>query len=166
MNLIISFCHIGSQWGQKFYGIFKINELKSQSGFLRTQSVAKKAWLAILSHIHMGKSLSEALIFELTNPQYDDILFIELQVLILAFRTIYVHNMFSPCSKLGIFTNWTCNSMNNMSSYCGLVDAKIRASDKDLPVVWSLFQFWKIQTLLVRWRHCANHSIPYTRYST
>jgi hypothetical protein len=24
--------------------------------------------------------------------------------------------------------------MNNMSSYCGLVDAKIRASDKDLPV--------------------------------
>ena len=24
--------------------------------------------------------------------------------------------------------------MNNLSSYCGLVDAKIRASDKDLPV--------------------------------
>ena len=24
--------------------------------------------------------------------------------------------------------------MNNMLSYCGLVDAKIRASDKDLPV--------------------------------
>ena len=23
--------------------------------------------------------------------------------------------------------------MNNLSSYCGLVDAKIRASDKDLP---------------------------------
>ena len=28
----------------------------------------------------------------------------------------------------------TYNSMNNLSSYCGLVDAKIRASDKDLPV--------------------------------
>ena len=27
-----------------------------------------------------------------------------------------------------------CNSMNNLSSYCGLLDAKIRASDKDLPV--------------------------------
>ena len=26
------------------------------------------------------------------------------------------------------------NSMNNMSSYCGLVDSKIRDSDKDLPV--------------------------------
>ena len=24
--------------------------------------------------------------------------------------------------------------MNNLPSYCGLVDAKIRASDKDLPV--------------------------------
>ena len=24
--------------------------------------------------------------------------------------------------------------MNNLSSYCGLVDAKMRASDKDLPV--------------------------------
>ena len=24
--------------------------------------------------------------------------------------------------------------MNNLSSYCGLVNAKIRASDKDLPV--------------------------------
>ena len=27
--------------------------------------------------------------------------------------------------------------MNNMLSYCGLVDAKIRASDKDLPV-WEI----------------------------
>ena len=29
----------------------------------------------------------------------------------------------------------TCNSMNNKSSYWGLVDAKIRASDKNLPVI-------------------------------
>ena len=36
------------------------------------------------------------------------------QKLILTFRTIYVHNMFSPCS------------------------AKIRASDKDLPVSYNL----------------------------
>ena len=74
-----------------------------------------------------GKSLSEALIFASTNPQYDDTLFIELlqymkipssnlgrtccvQILCLTFRTFFVHNMFSPCS------------------------AKRRASDKDLPV--------------------------------
>ena len=42
-------------------------------------------------------------------------------------KAICVHNMFSPCSELGIFMYWTCNSMNNLSSYCGLVDAKIRA---------------------------------------
>ena len=29
---------------------------------------------------------------------------------------------------------WTCNSMNNLLSYCGLVDAKKRASYKDLLV--------------------------------
>ena len=29
---------------------------------------------------------------------------------------------------------WTCNSIYNLWSYCGLVDAKIWASDKDLPV--------------------------------
>ena len=28
--------------------------------------------------------------------------------------------------------------MNSLSSYCGLVDAKIRASDKDLPVLSGL----------------------------
>ena len=38
-------------------------------------------------------------------------------------KSISVHNMFSPCSELGIFTYWTCNSMNNMLSYCGLVNA-------------------------------------------
>ena len=77
---------------------------------------------------YTGKSLSEALIFGSTMPQYNDRLFIELQIqymkiptqnmgrifcvqkLFLTFRTISLHNMFSPCS------------------------AKIRASDKDLPV--------------------------------
>ena len=35
--------------------------------------------------------------------------------------------MFCACSFLG-------NSMNNLLSYCGLVDATISASEKDLPV--------------------------------
>ena len=75
-----------------------------------------------------GKSLSLALIFAPTNPQYDDILFIELQVqymkipssnlgrtfcvqkLILTFRTSFVHNMFSPCSakKKSFWQRFTC----------------------------------------------------------
>ena len=39
-----------------------------------------------------------------------------------------------PRFELGIFMYWTCNSINNLSSYFWLVDAKIRASDKDLLV--------------------------------
>ena len=82
----------------------------------------------IMFNLPTGKSLSEALIFASTNPQYDNRLFIDFQVqyikipssnlgrtccvqkLFQTFRTIFVHNMFSPCS------------------------AKRRASDKDLPV--------------------------------
>ena len=59
------------------------------------------------------KSLSDAFIFASTNPQYDNRLFIELQVQYMKisssnlgtaccvqkfFLTIFVHNMFSPCS--------------------------------------------------------------------
>ena len=41
-------------------------------------------------------------------------------------------NMFCPCSAL--VSSFHGNSMNNLLSYCGINDAKIRASDKDLPV--------------------------------
>ena len=53
------------------------------------------------------------------------------------FCSQHVLPRFELLSRLGIFMYvlWTCNSMNNLSSYCGLVYAKIRASDKDLPVI-------------------------------
>ena len=54
--------------------------------------------------------------------------------IVLNVRNNSVHNMVSPCSELGILMYWTCNSTNNLSSYCELVDAKTWASDKDLPV--------------------------------
>ena len=38
------------------------------------------------------------------------------------------------CSELAVFMCWTGKSMNNFLSYCGLVDVRINASDKDLPV--------------------------------
>ena len=99
-------------------------------------------YLALQPGPDTGKSLSEALIFALTNPQYDDRLFIELQVQYMKIpssnlgRTCCVQKLFLtfPRFELGIFMYWTCNSMNNLSSYCGLVNAKMRASDKDLPV--------------------------------
>jgi hypothetical protein len=56
-------------------------------------------------------------------------------VFVLTFRTIYAHNMFSPCSELVVFMYCTGKSMNNLLSYCGLVDPRISASDKDLPVL-------------------------------
>ena len=49
-------------------------------------------------------------------------------------KTICVHNMFSPCSELVVFMHWTGKSLNNLLSYCGLVDVRTNASDKDLPV--------------------------------
>ena len=49
-------------------------------------------------------------------------------------KTIFVHRTFSSFSELGVFMYWTGNSMTNLLSYCGLVDAKIRPSDIDLPV--------------------------------
>ena len=50
-------------------------------------------------------------------------------------KTIFVHRTFSSFSELGVFMYWTGNSMTNLLSYCGLVDAKIRPSDKELPVL-------------------------------
>ena len=37
-------------------------------------------------------------------------------------------------TNLVIFIYWTCKSMNNLLPYCGLVDARMKASNKDLPV--------------------------------
>ena len=42
--------------------------------------------------------------------------------------------MYTTCSELGIFMYWTRNSINNLLSYYGLVDARISASENDLPV--------------------------------
>ena len=46
--------------------------------------------------------------------------------------------VYTTSSELGIFMYWTCNSMDNLPTYCGLVDASISASDKNLPVQISL----------------------------
>ena len=43
--------------------------------------------------------------------------------------------------------NFHGNSVNNMLSYCGLIDAKIRASDKDLPVSSALLFLLGIKLL-------------------
>ena len=38
------------------------------------------------------------------------------------------------CTQYVLNLYCSCNSMNNLLSYNGLIDARMRASDKDLPV--------------------------------
>ena len=47
-----------------------------------------------------------------------------------------VHDMFWACN---VHVLNFCNSMNNLLSYCGLVDASISASEKDLPVSTAIY---------------------------
>ena len=42
--------------------------------------------------------------------------------------------VYITCSELVVFMYWTSKSMNNLLSYCGIVDARISASEKDLPL--------------------------------
>ena len=59
----------------------------------------------------------------------------------IVFLFLYWHSeqfMYTTCSELVVFMYWTRNSMNNLLSYCGLVDARISASEKDLPVPLTL----------------------------
>ena len=52
-------------------------------------------------------------------------------------------HMYTTCSELVVFMYWTCKSINNLLSYCGLVHMRINASDKDLRVPLK-FKFWYI----------------------
>ena len=45
------------------------------------------------------------------------------------------HFVYTTCSAIGIFMYWTGDSMNNLLWYCGLLDARMNAFDKDLPVL-------------------------------
>ena len=93
------------------------------------------SFLFYLYLLSTGKSLSEALIFASINPQYDNRLLMELPVQYMKTTSAeHGKNMFCPCSALVVFMCWTGNSMNNLLSYCGLVDARISASEKDIPV--------------------------------
>ena len=80
-----------------------------------------------------GKYLSEALLF----AEHGENLLCTKNVLNV--RNNFCTQHFLPRFELGIFMYWTCNSMNNLSSYCGLVDAKIRASGNHLPVKIVIF---------------------------
>ena len=50
--------------------------------------------------------------------------------------------VYTTCSELVVFMYWTRNSMNNLLSYCGLANARISTSDKDLPVQGGLKMYY------------------------
>ena len=111
-----------------------------------------------------GKSLSEAFILTSTNPQYDKRLFIDLPVQYMkttsSEHVVYINCsecqnknkkqfVYTTCSEPGIFMYSTGNSMHNILSYCGLVDARISTPGIDLSVIdcfeprfGFLRQFW------------------------
>ena len=80
-----------------------------------------------------GKSVSEALILVLVNPQYDKGLFIEFPEKY-QFTTYCILKLFLFCFYFDIQNNictqhvlnlyFLGNSMNNLSSYCGLTELK------------------------------------------
>ena len=41
------------------------------------------------------------------------------------------------CTQYVVNLYFSGNSMNNLSSYCGLTDLRMRASDTDLPVMFT-----------------------------
>ena len=108
---------------QKFKNRFRLFKSNPTTSTTSSTIITKKSITEIPSTT-TGKSMSEALIFASSNPQYDNRLFIELPVqymkipssehgenmrrtccvqklffvFVLTFRTTYVHNMFYPCS--------------------------------------------------------------------
>ena len=129
--------------------------------------------------------MSETLIFVFTNPQYGNRLFIELQVqymknpcsnlgrtccvqkLFLTFRTIFVHNMFSPCSaKRRAFDLFTCTAINEMdmnkiflkSPYvccfcCCLLVGKVQFQPRAHPLLLTHFDHHGLETNCKSWFH-------------
>ena len=52
--------------------------------------------------------------------------------------------------------------MNNLSSYCGLVDASIRGSDKDLPVKADIGKsIWHNQYVLNIFKYCLDAPLAF-----
>ena len=111
-------------------------------------------WNVIYKYFITGKCFSEALILASTNPQYDKSLFIDLLFSYMkttsSEQVVYItcflfwHSkqfMYTTCSELVVFMYRTGTSMNNLLSYCGLIDARISASEKDLPVQFQFQEF-------------------------
>ena len=94
-----------------------------------------------------GKSLSEALIFASTNPQYEYRLFIELQVQYMKISSI---DLGRTCCVQKLFLTFRIFLYTTCSPH---VLQKRRASDKDLPVFYQKFKVAEERKNFVVLRH-------------
>ena len=93
-------------------------------------------FLSINGELLTSKSLSEALLFA---EHGQSMLCTEI---VLNVRNNFCTQHVLPRFELEIVMHLACYSMNNLWWYCGLVDAKIRASDKDLSVLRCATNQW------------------------
>jgi hypothetical protein len=100
----------------------------------------EKIVLQVKYFIITGKSFSKALILASVNPQYDKRLFIEFPEKY-KFTTCCVQKLFfclffdilnNICTQHVVILYFAGNSMNNLSSYCGFTDSRMKGSEKDL----------------------------------
>ena len=91
--------------------------------------------------------MSEALILGSTNPQYDKRLFFDMPVQYqkttrsehVVYKIVFCFDIQNNiCTQDYMNLYLSGNSMNNLSSHCGLNDLRMRASDSNLPVHTSL----------------------------
>ena len=87
--------------------------------FLPCDICALRVYHNIFLQFGTGKSLSEAPLFA---EHAENMLCTKI---VLNVKNNFCTQHVLPRFDLGIFMYWTCNSMNNLSSYCGLCDAKI-----------------------------------------
>ena len=91
------------------------------------------------------KSFSEALILASVNPQYDERFFIEfpekdkfttccVQILFWMSKQKQKTILYTKCCELVFFREFNERSL----VLCGLTNVRMRASEKDLPVNWTL----------------------------
>ena len=70
--------------------------------------------------------------------------------IVLNVKTKQTQQFVYTTSSAGILSLQFSWNVNNLLSYCGLVDAKIRASDKDLPVIcWSQIRHCDVTSSII-----------------
>ena len=124
---------------------------------MRKYLIRWKASKQILNEPYTGKSLSEALIFA---EHGENMLCTEI---VLNVKNNFCTQHILPMFWAWNFHVWNCNSMNNLSLYCGLVGAKIRASDKYLPVKKINVRSGCLMKIIC-WRLFLKHADKYILY--